>query len=437
MSVAIRKPQEDTFIDSWYECYLSERKKSGYVVTIDLSNEQHKQIWYGLRDIKHLLKASERGLKDVYLSLNAFEHGSRKTADLKQIRNIGVDLDFYKIGLSKEYVIKQLHDLVYSQSLPCPNIIMNGRGVQLVYSISGGAAPQMAYLTQYITNHLVKMLMPLGADGSCSDLSRVFRLPYSTHGKTGKQITVDLWTEKEYSLQELYEYVPPLEKKRKPKRKGILTTLPAQKGVMDLYSLNTKRKADLEMIVELRNGIIENRNDITYIYSFTTALIVKNQAATIEMTFQLNAKLTDPQPKKEVERTAKNAYKDAMIFFDEFAKNDYKRFGLPHNIVKPMRNDTVIRKLNIDFTQDEKEKMSTLIDKVEKQRRDTERKRAKRRAEGVATREEYLTASANKTDDQLNRLKELIADNPKPKWKSIAIEMGISDRHLRRLRKQL
>ncbi|HDR4393045.1 AsnC family protein [Bacillus cereus] len=437
MSVAIRKPQEETFIDSWYECYLSERKKSGYVVTIDLSNEDHKQIWYGLRDIKHLLKASERGLKDVYLSLNAFEHGSRKTADLKQIRNIGVDLDFYKIGLSKEYVIKQLHDLVYSQSLPCPNIIMNGRGVQLVYSISGGAAPQMAYLTQYITNHFVKMLMPLGADGSCSDLSRVFRLPYSTHGKTGQTITVDLWTDREYSLQELYEYVPPLEKKRKTKRKGALTTLPARKGVMDLYSLNTKRKADLELIVEMRNGVIENRNDLTYIYSFTTALIVKNQAATLEMTFQLNEKLADPQPRKEVERTAKNAYKDAMIFFDEFAKNDYNRFGLPQNIIKPMRTDTVIRKLNIDFRQEEKEKLSTLIDKVEKQRRNTIKQREIRREKGIATREEYLTKSAEQTDKQLDKLKEVLNKVKKPKWKEIAKELGISERHLRRLRKQL
>ncbi|MED1535490.1 AsnC family protein [Bacillus pseudomycoides] len=437
MSSAIRKSQEDTFIDSWYECYLSERKKAGYVVTIDLSNEQHKQIWYGLRDLKHLLKASERGLKDVYLSLNAFEHGSRKTADLKQIRNIGVDLDFYKIGLSKEYVIKQLHDFVYDGFLPCPNIIMNGRGVQLVYSISGGAAPQMAYLTQYITNHFVKMLMPLGADGSCSDLSRVFRLPYSTHGKTGRQITVDLWTEKEYSLQELYEYVPPLEKKRKTKRKGILTTLPARKGVMDLYSLNTKRKADLEMIVELRNGVIENRNDLTYIYSFTTALIVKNQAATLEMTFQLNAKLADPQPKKEVERTAKNAYKDAMIFFDEFAKNDYKRVGLPHNIVKPMRNDTVIRKLNIDFTQEEKEKMSTLIDKVEKQRRDTERKRTKRRAEGVATREEYLATEQKKTEDKLSILRRTKEKHPDVSIRKLVEYTGLSKSVIGRLIKQL
>ncbi|PEU16785.1 replication protein [Bacillus sp. AFS019443] len=432
MSLAIQK--QDTFIDSWYECYLSERKKAGYVVTIDLSNEQHKQIWYGLRDLKQLLKASEKGLKDVYLSLNAFEHGSRKTADLKQIRNIGVDLDFYKIGLSKDYVMKQLYDFVFDGFLPCPNIIMNGRGVQLVYSISGGAAPQMAYLTQYITNHFVKMLMPLGADGSCSDLSRVFRLPYSTHGKTGKQITVDLWTEKEYSLQELYEYVPPLEKKRKTKRKGTLTTLPARKGVMDLYSLNTKRKADLELIVELRNGVIENRNDLTYIYSFTTALIVKNQAATLEMTFQLNAKLADPQPKKELERTAKNGYKDAMTFFDEFAKNDFKRTGLPHNLVKPMRNDTVMRKLNVQLTQEELERMSTLIDKKEKQRRDTLRKREKR---GSVTIEEYKAKVADNTDKQLSKLREIINNSVKPKWKNIAVEMGISERHLRRLRKQL
>ncbi|MEH6848547.1 AsnC family protein [Bacillus pseudomycoides] len=433
MSLAIRKSQ-DTFIDSWYECYLSERKKAGYVVTIDLSNEQHKQMWYGFRDLKHLLRASEKGLTDVYLSLNAFEHGSRKTADLKQIRNIGVDLDFYKIGLSKDYVMKQLHDFVFDGYLPCPNIIMNGRGVQLVYSISGGAAPQMAYLTQYITNHFVKMLMPLGADGACSDLSRVFRLPYSTHGKTGQTITVDLWTEKEYSLQELYEYVPPLEKKRKTKKKATLTTLPARKGVMDLYSLNTKRKADLELIVEIRNGEIENRNDLTYIYSFTTALIVKNQAATLEMTFQLNAKLADPQPKKEMERTAKNGYKDAMVFFDEFVKNDFKRSGLSHNLVKPMRNDTVMRKLNIQLTQEELERMSTLITKDEKQRRNTIKKREVR---GSVTREEYLIKEHEKKEDKISIVKQAIENNPKASIRKLAEITGMSKSVIGRILKEI
>ncbi|MDK7537813.1 hypothetical protein OWO94_13305 [Bacillus paranthracis] len=45
--------------------------------------------------------------------------------------------------------------------------------------------------------------------------------------------------------------------------------------------------------------------------------------------------------------------------------------------------------------------------------------------------------TARQTDNQLAKLKELIAENPKPKWKSIAVEMGISERHLRRLRKEI
>jgi len=135
-----------------------------------------------------------------------------------------------------------------------------------------------------------------------------------------------------------------------------------------------------------------------------------------------------------VERTAKNAYKDAMIFFDEFAKNDYKRIGLPHNIVKPMRNDTVIRKLNIDFTQEEKEKMSTLIDKVEKQRRDTERKRAKR---GSVTRDEYLLAEQEKKQDKLEVLKAAKEANPKASMRKLAEITGLSKSVIGRLIKQL
>ncbi|MDA1775376.1 hypothetical protein PDJ95_29515 [Bacillus cereus] len=51
--------------------------------------------------------------------------------------------------------------------------------------------------------------------------------------------------------------------------------------------------------------------------------------------------------------------------------------------------------------------MSTLIDKVEKQRRDTERKREKRRAEGMSTRDEYLAEEQKKTEGKLTILKKL------------------------------
>ncbi|MBG9508340.1 replication protein [Bacillus thuringiensis] len=434
MSEAIQLSQIETYIEEWHECYLSELKKTGYVVTLDLSKEEYKQIWYGLNDLEHFLRSSRLSLKDIYVSLNAFNHGSRKTSDLRQIRNIGVDLDFYKLGLTKEHVMEELTRLIAKGTIPCPNLMLHGRGMQLLYSISGGAAPIMGYMTQYITNNLIKSLMHLGADGACSDLSRVFRLPHSVHSKTGKQIEVDIWTKKEYQLMELYEYVPPMEKKRPTKRKGIIQTLPVPKGVMTLYSLNTARKVDLEKIVEMREGEIDHRHDMTYIYAFTTALIVKHQGATLEMTLQLNDRFTDPQKTREVERTAKDAYKDAITFFDAYAKNDFEMKGLPRNLIKPMKNTTVMDKLNLNLTQDEIEHLTTLISKGEKQRRDTVKKREQR---GSVTRDKYLAQEQEKRVDQLTQLKEVMEIHPKASQRQVARILGISESYVRKLKQQL
>ncbi|MGX5634321.1 AsnC family protein [Bacillus thuringiensis] len=433
MSEAIRKSQEETFIEEWQECYLSEGKKTGYVVTIDLSKDISKQIWYGLNDTKQLLRSSRMSLKDIYLSLNAFVHGSRRTSDLRQIRNIGVDLDFYKLGLTREHVMEELNRVIAKGTIPCPNVTLHGRGMQLIYSISGGAAPIMGYKAQYITNHFIKSLMHLGADGACSDLSRVFRLPHSVHSKTGKQIEVDIWTKREYQLMELYEYVPPMEKKRPTKRKGIIETLPAPKGVMTLYSLNTARKVDLEKIVEMRKGEIDHRHDMTYIYAFTTALIVKHQGATVEMTLQLNDRFTDPQKTREVERTAKDAYKDAITFFDAYAKNDFEMKGLPRNLIKPMKNTTVMDKLNLNLTQDEIEHLTTLISKGEKQRRNTNYQKEKRRKKGVKPREKYL----EKKIDKLEIMRKAKKKHPEASVRQLVEITGLTKSTIARLSKLL
>ncbi|MEK3933636.1 AsnC family protein [Bacillus sp. FSL R7-0642] len=436
--LAIRQSQE-TFIDEWHECYLSEHKKSGYIAVLDLSGSEKKQLWIGTNDVKTLSNMSTPSNKDFYLSLNSFTFGSRKATDLKQIRNIGVDLDFYKLDISKEYVIQNLQDCIAEGLLPCPNLVMYGRGMQLIYTVQGGAAPQMAFLSQYITNHFIKMLMPLGADGSCSDLSRVLRMPYTTHSKTGKQIGLEIWTRREHDLQELYDYVPPLEKKRQPKRtatrkKGSISTIPSQKGVMNLYSLNTKRKSDLEKIVMLRNGEIEHRHDMTYIYAFTTALIVKNQTATLEMTFQLNNKFKEPQKRKEIERTAKDAYKDAIAFFDAFSANNFSKQGLPYSLIKPMKTETIFKKLDIKLTEEELEVMDTLIDSEEIKKRD---KLRKRKARGSVSKDEYSKKLSEGKNEKIESIKKSIKENPKASIRKIAEITGLSKSVVARLRKEI
>jgi len=425
---------QETFIDEWHESYLSDSKITGFICTFQLAYKQHR--FYGLNDLKQFLTAADKQEKDVYLSLNAFEYGSRTTQALKQIRNIGVDIDCYKLNITVPKALEEVKKLIVKGSIPNPNlVIFSGRGVQLIFSISGGASPKMAFLSQYITTQFISELKHIGADTSATDVTRVFRLPYSINSKNGKQVNVELWRSLEYSLLELYSFCTPLEQRRKPskKRKGILATLPSKKGLKDLYSLNTARKNDLELLVAIRNGEIEKRNVLTYIYAYTVALILKNKEATIEFARQLNDRFNEPAKAREVTRTAGNAYDDALTFFEEFKKRDFRMwYQNMDGIIRPMKSSTIIDEL--DITPEEMQQLSTVIDKAEKQARDTKRKR---KARGSVTREEYNKDQQEKIDGHLHKLGQALKENPKAKRKDLAEILGVSVFRIDQLKRQL
>lgn len=428
---------QETFINEWQDCYISDSKITGFVCTFQLSNKAHR--FYGLNDLKKLLEEAKKRRKDVYLSLNAFEYGSRTARDLKQIRNIGVDIDCYKLNISVAAAVEEVRKLIISAKIPNPNLLIySGRGIQLIYSISGGAAPQMAFLSQYITTQFISELKHIGADASGTDVTRVLRLPFSVNSKSGKQVKVDVWRTLEYSLQELYSYCTPMERRRKPAngRKGALVALPSQKGLKSLYSLNTARKNDLETLLLIRGGHIEKRNVLTYIYAYTVALIVKNKEATLAFARQLNDRLADPQKIKEMTRTAGNAYDDAMKFFDEFQKRNFKMwYQSMDGIKRPMKTATIIEEL--DITPEEIKQFETIIDAEEKRSRNTTYQRKKRREEGAQERERYIKAQQDRTDNNLFRLQQLLQDNPEMKKTELARELGIHRSHLYRLLKQI
>ncbi|MGD6879928.1 AsnC family protein [Bacillus infantis] len=423
---------QETFIDEWHESYLSDSKITGFICTFQLAYKQHR--FYGLNDLKQFLAAADKQEKDVYLSLNAFEYGSRTTQALKQIRNIGVDIDCYKLNITVPRALEEVKKLILKGSMPNPNlVIFSGRGIQLIFSISGGASPKMAFLSQYITTQFISELKHIGADTSATDVTRVFRLPYSINSKSGKQVNVELWRTLEYSLLELYSFCTPLEQRRKPskKRKGILAALPSKKGLKDLYSLNTARKNDLELLVSLRNGEIEKRNVLTYIYSYTVALILKNKEATIEFARQLNDRFNEPEKAREVTRTAGNAYDDALTFFEEFKKRDFRMwYQNMDGIIRPMKSGTIIDEL--DITPEEMQQLSTVIDKVEKQARDTKRKR---KARGSVTRAEYNKEQQEKTDANVLAVVDLREKGYKQK--QIAELLGLSKGRVSQLVKQI
>lgn len=391
-------------IDEWHDCYINEYKQRGYVATLDLSKIKYDYAYtryWGLNDKPQLIAltdGSTKPLTNVFLSLNAFNGKHRRANTITQLRNVGIDLDCYKLGLTAEEAAKKLQALVYVGRVPNPNLLIrSGNGLQLVYGIAGGLPPtnEMKWIVSYITNELATLLQPLGADFAANTLERVFRLPGTYNAKPGKEkklVTAEVWNREEHTINSLMEYCTPYLPSNKPvqprKPKGELKYLDFTKTQgMTTRTLNTARMNDMLRLVRLRNGAIEARNVFTYDYAFMMALMTKDEGAVLTAAFQINDLFDDPQTSKIVERTARNAYKDGRAFWDAFVKNEYSVKGLPRDLVKPKQTRTLIKQHSI--TLDEQQELSTLISKEVRDERQREAITDKRRAQGVRPMSEY------------------------------------------------
>src|SRR5699024_1823564 len=132
------------------------------------------------------LRVNTRGRKSQYMSLNAFGYNAdekltRQSKDLKQIRNIAVDIEQYKLNMSLDEAVDISLSLVVDKTSPDTNMTLRSRGLQLFYAINRGASPEMAWLAGYITEQLVMKLRSVNADSNATDMSRVMRVPDSVN----------------------------------------------------------------------------------------------------------------------------------------------------------------------------------------------------------------------------------------------------------------
>lgn len=434
-------------IDGWHEVYISDKKARGYVATLDLSRKYydhaHTEFW-GRNDAARLIDITERewrhAYRNTYLSLNAFQAGAdgiirRKENHLAQIRNIGLDIDCYNVGLTAEEAAEKIHDMIAKSEIPNPNLLIwSGNGLQLIYSIEGGAAPTdgMKWLARYITTQLVGKTAGIGADYACGDLARVFRLPGTINEKPGKKkrrVGVEIWRRLEYTVSELYAYCEPY--KRQNVQGKVLYLPDIKAGGNSVKALNLARANDLIRLVEIRGGAIENRNMMTYDYCVALALNDLSEKQVIAAAQQFDARFDSPQKLQTVKRTARSAYKAAREYWKAYAENGYKKHGLEQSLVKPKKNRTIIDQQGI--TSEEMTEMTTLIDKDEKYKR----KVAKRRAAGSVTMAEYNSSRAAQKADRAAELLKLKEQYPKANQKELATFMGVSDRTIRNLLKEL
>lgn len=456
-ALAYNTYSEDKFLESFLDGFISISKNRGMVATLDLSKIVYghpKQFFWSLDRISKLIEIMERqqnGKKpyeNVFISLNGYGivNGKiqRKASHLAQIRNIGIDLDCYKLGITVEECKTKLQDLIERSKFPNPNFVVNsGNGVQLIYSIAGGAAPtaEMKWFVMYVTRKLTAQLVKLGADFQSCTLERVFRLPGTLNKKIGyptNLVTYEKWNAREWPLNELADYVTPYTATKSAKKKsnsklGVVTTMVGyKKGTRTLLQMNMARANDLLNLVHLRSGHIENRNILCYDYAFSLRLGSNLTRSEIQTAVaQMDAAFTSQQKRNVLRTTVKSACDDAEEFFRAYIENKSRMIGLDKNLVKPKKTATIIQQQSI--TEAEQEMLEVLFGKEEKLRRKYE----KRRSEGMQTREAYLKECTEKSNSKLEQLRTLKAENPKASQRKLAEMMGISVGLINRLHKQL
>lgn len=437
-----REWEAGTLINAWPDVYFGKGKTRGFVATLDLHSKPARTAFWGLNDMHRLIEITERRwnpYRNTYLSLNAFGKGPdgkvrRREDHLEQIRSIGLDLDCYKFDLSAEQGAAMIRKMIAENEIPNPNLLIrSGHGLQLVYSIEGGAAPTdgMKWLARYITTQLLAKTVRLGADFSCTDLARVFRLPGTLNAKEDmpvKRVDVEIWRPLEYTLNELYAFCKPYRRRSGP---GTVVALPnIQENGNKLKAYNLARAEDLIRLVELRSGEIEKRNVMTYDYCFSLTLNDVGQEEVISAARQFDARFSVPQKPNKVEQTARSAYGDAMTFWKAYRENNYRMRGLDRNLIKPKKTSTII--LQHDITSDEMAELSKLIDGNEKERRRTQ----KRRAAGIRPRDEYNAARAAQKTGKVERLAALMDKHPAATQQELADMMGVTRQTINRLLKE-
>lgn len=447
MQTAAKLQQCREIINDWTDVFFSKGKDVGFSAVLNLENPDKPEThYYKKKDIEQLI-AETTAKPDRYISLNAFNRFSRKSEYVTQLRTIGIDCDQYKKGLTPDDVKRRVYYLVAEGKMPMPNLILTSRGVQLFYSIDDGASVKMQWLTTYITRQITGLLEDHGADYNAIDNSRVMRVPYSINSRNNSLVTPEILYNQAYSLDELRAFFPEVKRYTyKPKADKQKNIVPFRRldATNNYAVVNVNRAADIEKLIEIRNGDMTGcRNVALYVYCFHASqavasyeTLLKRVKRTFAGAYTTDAKQSRYLNEREIDRTAKSAYNDAMTFKSYLAANGYKIRYMPNDgIVKPLNTANLIEKLGV--TAAEQEQLKSIVGKELAYDRKKQRMAEKRRAEGMQTMTEYNEQRATGKADKLQKLAELKASKPDATQRELAEMMGISAMTISRYLKEL
>lgn len=421
-------------IHNWKDCWFDKSRDYGHVVLTKLKDGKVKYKYnYRLVNSGKLVRHAHSS-KDTYISLNAFKNGVRREDHLQQLRNVGVDLDFYKLEKYRDMApwealdvaLAEVNRLIVEEKIPEPNLVCYSHGIQLIWSIEGGLPASMSWATRYITQNLINRLKELGADSKCVDPTRLFRVPTSFNSRNGAPVQCEVRRKKLYKYSELAKYATQeMEVLKGTKAKG--TKLKNNKQV----KTNAHRVKDLITLAKKRGKGMEGyRNVWLFWYSFSWLLCHDVDFDTFQATTEVTQhKYVPGLTVAEVQSTLISAWDDSNNFKDYYASNGYKiTFVANDGIVKPAKTASLLKAFEI--TMDEQDDMKTLISPAMASQRHKKQARDRWRSKGAVPRAEYNAKIQRKKQEQIKIVKGFLSELPTATKKHIAWLVGFSRKTL-------
>ena len=344
------------------------KDSEGYITVAKMGNRWQQYYFEGINDLSINLKG-----KDVYISQNTFNNKSRRLIHLKELKALYIDIDCYKMNLSKEAVKYFMENDLYGQ-IPVPNMLIDsGRGLYYIIFLENTMAEELPKW-QLVEKYLYEKLKDLGADNKALDATRVLRVTGTVNSKNNSIVKVIDTYDYQYTLDEIIEnYIPEIieDRKEKQKPKGVRKKGRKKKFVslFTLYKLYYTRFKDIKKLVEIRNYEMTGYREVTlFLLRYFMNVYHGDDDLVMEEILEINNSFTEPLEKDEV-------FKATLSGATRATENVYK-----------YSNDKLIKLL--DITPSEQKQMATIISKSEKYYRNNKNRREQRRnKEGLTNKE--------------------------------------------------
>lgn len=381
------------------------KDSEGYITVAKMGNRWQQYYFEGINDLSINLKG-----KDVYISQNTFNNKSRRLIHLKELKALYIDIDCYKMNLSKEAVKYFMENDLYGQ-IPIPNMLIDsGRGLYYIIFLENTMAEELPKW-QLVEKYLYEKLKDLGADNKALDATRVLRVTGTVNSKNNSIVKVIDTYDYQYTLDEIIEnYIPEIieDRKEKQKPKGVRKKGRKKKFVslFTLYKLYYTRFKDIKKLVEIRNYEMTGYREVTlFLLRYFMNVYHGDDDLVMEEILEINNSFTEPLEKDEV-------FKATLSGATRATENVYK-----------YSNDKLIKLL--DITPLEQKQMATIISKTEKYYRNNKNRRNNRRNEEGLTNKEAERIKNEKDILELKRKKYTL--------KQISKELNLSISYVKKI----